>query len=218
VKGNIPERILNQTQLAVTGTYAGSFGIEMISTFQPDFWGNSLAEEAIEAFLNLIKIGKDAQKLRAYLLEAKPRAASRYRIFLEKLITAKARVRAEWGSFNQNKGDFAELLLSDAKIALAIVNEVEAEQPKQYEVDGELVGVNKRTKSFEIWEINESRNRYLGRILDSALSVAETSTLSDIYTATIREIIEISAVTGEEKVKYQLLDLKIKQTKKNKKV
>lgn len=213
VKGNIPDRITQKTKLAVAGTFAGSFGVEMVAFEQPDLWGNSLVEEAIESFLQLIKIGKDSERLREFLLDAQPRAASRYRIFLEKLIHAKARVRAEWGSFSQDKGDSAELLLADAKIILEIVSQVEAEKPKQYEVEGELVGVNKRTKSFEIWEVKGERKKYSGRILDSALSTAETATLSKIYIATITEVTEVP-LTGEEKTKYQLADLKINEIEK----
>jgi len=207
MKGNISKRILRQTEIVVAGTFAGSFGVEFISVEKPDFWGNSLAGDAIESFLELIKIGKDAEKLRKYLLTVQPRAASRYRVFLEKLINSRAKLRAEWGSLNQDKGGSGELLLIDAKIALGIVTQIEEEKPKQYEINGELVGVNKRTKSFEILEVKSNR-KYSGRILDLALSVAETATLSEIYTSTIREIIEVSPATGEEKTKYQLVGLK----------
>lgn len=213
IKGSIPDRIIQQTKLAVAGTFASSFGVEMVAFDKPDLWGNSLAEEAIESFLQLINIGQDSERLREFLLDAQPRAASRYRIFLEKLIHAKARLRADWGSFNQEKGDSAELLLVDAKIVLGIVSQVESEKPKQYEVEGELVGINKRTKSFEIWEIRGEEKKYSGRILDSALSVAETATLSRVYTSTIMEVTEIS-LTGEEKIKYQLADLKMKEPRK----
>lgn len=185
----------------------------MVALAQPDLWGNSLAEEAVEAFLQLIEIGKDSEKLREFLLEAQPRTAFRYRIFLEKLINAKAKIRAEWGSCNQNKGAAAELLLEDAKITLEIVSQVETENPRQYDVDGELAGINKRTKYFEIWEFKGDGKKYSGRILDSALSVAETATISKTYTATIKEIIEVS-LAGEEHTKYQLVDLKIKETSK----
>ncbi|MCY7277156.1 MAG: hypothetical protein LH702_26370 [Phormidesmis sp. CAN_BIN44] len=207
MKGNIPERILRQTELLVAGTFAGSFGVEFISVEEPDFWGDSLAGDAIESFLELIKIGKDAETLRKYLLTIQPRAASRYRVFLEKLINSKAKLRAEWGSLKLDRGGSCELLLIDAKIALEIVTQIEEEKPKQYEIDGELVGVNKRTKSFEILETKSNR-KYSGRILDLALSVAETATLSEIYTSTIREIIEVTPATGEEKTKYQLVGLK----------
>jgi len=209
VKGNIPERIIQQTKLVVAGTFASSFGIEIIALDQPDLWGNSLVEEAIESFLKLIQIGKDFDRLSEFLLEIKPRAASKYGTLLKKLVHANARIKAEWGSFNIDKGNYAELSLSDAKIALEIIRQVEENNPRQYEIDGELVGINKRTKSFEIWESSGSRKRYSGTILDSALSVAETATLSRIYTATIIEITEVSLIE-EEKTKYQLVDLKIK--------
>lgn len=208
VKGNIPERIIKQTKLAVTGTYMGSFGIELVAIARPDLWGNLLVEEAIEAFLQLVKIGKDSERLRDFLLEVQPRVASKYRIFLERLVDAKAKIQAEWASFNQEKSDAAELLLADAKIALAIVDQVEAEKPKHYEIKGELVGINKRTKFFEIWETEGIAKKYSGRILDSALAVAETATLSNIYIATIIETTEIT-LAGEEKIKYRLADLRL---------
>lgn len=211
VKGSIQDKITQQTQLAVAGTFASSFGVEIVALEPPDLWGNSLIEEAIEAFLQLIKIGKNPEKLREFLLDAPPRAASGYRIFLEKLIHAKARVAVEWGSFNQDKGDSAELLLADAKIIFGIVSQVEAEKPRQYQIEGELVGVNKRTKFFEIWEVAGERKKYSGRILDSALSTAETATISEVYTATITEVTEFS-LAGEEKTKYELANLQDKRT------
>jgi hypothetical protein len=209
VKGNVSEDILRQTQLVIIGAYSGSFGVEMISVSEPDLWGNSLAEDAIEAFLELMKTGKDSQKIRDFLLKAQPRAALRYRVFLEKLVNSKAKISTEWGSFNQGKGGSINLSLADAKIILDIVSEVEEEAPKQYKIVGELVGVNKRTKSFEIWEIKGERKKYSGRIIDKALAVAETATLSENYSATISETIEVSPITGEEKIKYQLVNLKL---------
>ena len=211
VKGSIPEKITRQTRLAVAGTFAGSFGVEMIAFKQPGLFGDSLVEDAIETFLNLIKIGKNSEELRIFLLEAQPRVASRHSIFLQTLINSKAKMNAEWGSFSEGKGNSAELILRDAKIVLSIVNQVEDEKPREYKVEGELVGINKRTKSFEIWESKGARKKYSGRILDSALSVAQTATLSGIYIATILEVTEVSLV-GEEKPKYSLVSIRIKES------
>jgi hypothetical protein len=207
-KGTISNRILNQTQLVAVGTYKGSFGVEMISNFEPDLWGNSLAEESIESFLELVKIGKNSEKLREFLLSSKPRTALRYRVFIEKLIFAKSSLIVEWASFSKSKTAYAELSIADAKIILEIVSAIEAEVPRLYEILGELVGANKRTKFFEMWDTKEDRKKYSGRILDLALPVAESSTIGKIYKATIQETIEVSPITGEEKVKYQLVDLK----------
>jgi hypothetical protein len=215
VKGSIANKITRATQLDVIGTFAGSFGIEMTSAAQPDLWGDSLAEDAMETFLELISAGDDSEELRNLLLKIKPRAVSRYCVFLKRLIDSKVSFIAEWGSFNSGKGSTAEMHLADAKRILNIVTQVEEEVPQEYNIEGELVGVNKRTKYFEIWDVKNKDKKYSGRILDSAISQAETATLSEVYTATLREIVEVSPNTGAEKPKYQLVCLVQKSLKKS---
>ncbi|MGB5961237.1 MAG: DUF6575 domain-containing protein [Coleofasciculaceae cyanobacterium] len=206
--GKIPKRVIEQTELAVAGTFASSFGVELVASSQADLFGDSLAGAAIEEFLALIKIGSKAQELRECLLKLQSRSASRYRDFLQSLVKARTGVRLNWGSPQPNRGGYAELSLVIVKDIIAIINQIEAEAPEEYQVTGQLIGANIRTKNYEIREL-ETDIKYSGQILDEALPDVETATLNQIYVTVIRAIVEILPITGEEKVKYQLVSLRL---------
>jgi hypothetical protein len=218
--GSIPKNMLEQTQLVVSGTFSGSFGIELLATYAPDLWGNSLALEAIEEFVQLIDAGCNIQKLRNLLFELRPRVASRYRIFLEYLVSSEAALKVDWGSVSSEKGGLTFISLSNAKSALAIVSQVEAEQPKQYQILGELIGLNKRTKSFEILELKvrkkiselQEGKKISGVMTSEVIKHNKQPTIGEIYNATIREITQVSLTTGQEKVEYQLIELQSLKT------
>lgn len=206
ILGKIPKQVITQTELAVIGTFAGSFGVEIVASTQADLFGDSLIGNAIEELLKLVNIGSNAEELRNCLLKLKSRSASRYRDFLQSLVDARTELNLDWGSPKQNRGDSAELSLFTAKAIIEIINQIQAETPEEYEVTGELIGANKRTKTYEIRDI-DTNTKYSGRILDEAMSDVETATLGQIYIAVIREVLERLPITGEEKVKYELVSL-----------
>jgi hypothetical protein len=206
IHGSIPKNMLEQTQLVVAGTFPGSFGVELLATHAPDLWGSSIALEAIEEFVALIDAGCNVQRLRTRLFELQPRVASRYRIFLEHLVSSEAALKVDWGSVSSEKGGIAHISLAKAKSALAIVDQVEAEKPKQYQIRGELIGLNKRTKSFEILDIKGNK-RISGTIASEASKSIQRSTIGKNYDATIKETTQVSLTTGQEKIEYQLITL-----------
>lgn len=206
--GRIPKKVIDQTELAVAGTFAGSFGVELVASSQADLFGDSLAGEAIDEFIQLVNIGSKAEELRKCLFNLQSRSASRYRDLLQSLINSGTGLRLDWGSPKPDRGGSAELSLFTAKAIITIINQIQAETPEEYEITGELVGANKRTKSYEIRDI-DTNTKYSGRILDEAMPDVAIATLGQIYVAVIREIVEIIPITGEEKVKYELVSLSL---------
>jgi hypothetical protein len=206
--GRIPKKVIEQTQLSVAGTFAGSFGVELVASSQADLFGDSLAGDAIEEFIQLVNIGSKAEELRECLLKLQSRSASRYRDLLQSLIDSGTGIRLNWGSPKPNRSGFAELSLFAAKAIISIINQIQSEAPEEYEITGELVGANKRTKTYEIRDLN-TNTKYSGRILDEAMPDVAIATLGQIYVAVIREVVEILPMTGEEKVKHQLVSLNL---------
>jgi hypothetical protein len=214
-QGKIPSKITDRTELTIIGTFAGSFGIELASSpssqINMNLFEDSLVRDAIEKFLELVKLSNDSEDnkeaLRKQLFELKSRAASGYSEFLENLLSAKAKLRINWGSTKLEKGGSAELPLASARAALRIAQETSEENEKQYQVSAKLIGGNVRTKQFEILDLRANKT-YSGRILDEALSATNKATLNELYVATIREVIERSPITAEGKVKYKLAALR----------
>jgi len=215
--GMIPRSITEKTQLTVLGTYPGSFGIELAASpeeIEKEIERNtdsSLLEETINIFFELLNLSCDTESnpeiLRQKLWTLKSRVASGYRDFLVNLYKSETNLRFNWGSPNQERGGSVELPLSSIKKALEVINRTEDETVREHEIVGKLVGLNIRTKSYEIL-ISETNKKYSGRIIDEAIPSVETATLSRVYISTIREVKEISPTIPEGKLKYKLLALR----------
>jgi hypothetical protein len=210
--GMIPRSITEKTQLTVLGTFPGSFGIELATLpegIEKDN-ANYLVEIALNEFLELVKMSgnpeDNADILRQKLWTLKSRVASGYRDFLLNLSKSETNLRFNWGSPNHERGGSVELPLSSIKKALKVISRTEDETVREYEIIGKLIGLNIRTKSYEILT-NETNKKYLGRIIDEAIPRVKTATLSEIYVSTIREVKEISPTIPEGKLKYKLVAL-----------
>jgi hypothetical protein len=211
--GKIPRSITEKTQLTVLGTFPGSFGIELATLpegIKKDN-ANYLVEIALNEFLELVKMSgnpeDNADILRQKLWTLKSRVASGYRDFLLNLSKSETNLRFNWGSPNQERGGSVELPLSSIKKALKVISRTEDETVREYEIIGKLIGLNIRTKSYEIL-ISETNKKYSGRIIDEAIPRVETATLSKVYISTIREVKEISPTTPEGKLKNKLVALR----------
>jgi hypothetical protein len=210
--GMIPRSITEKTQLTVLGTFPGSFGIELATLpegIEKDN-ANYLVEIALNEFLELVKMSgnpeDNADILRQKLWTLKSRVASGYRDFLLNLSKSETNLRFNWGSPNHERGGSVELPLSSIKKALKVISRTEDETVREYEIIGKLIGLNIRTKSYEILR-SETNKKYLGRIIDEAIPRVKTATLSEIYVSTIREVKEISPTIPEGKLKYKLVAL-----------
>jgi hypothetical protein len=208
--GKIPQFITKQTELTVIGTFPGSFGIELAASNQSKSADNSLAGDAINQFLELVKLSSDAKnnapKLRELLFSLNSRAASRYCNFLEDLLKSETNLRLNWGSPNQERGGYGELSILSIKAAIAVITNIDTEIVGEYDILGELIDFHKRLKKFEIWNLN-TQEKLSGRILDEAIPNLKKPIISNYYTARIREVKETSPIIPEGKTKYKLVAL-----------
>lgn len=205
--GKIPFRITEETKLAMTGTFSGSFGVEIIALSPGNLFGESLVREAIEEFIALLNVGSKIEQLRERLLGLRGRSISRYRHLLKGLVAAGTGVGIEWGSPQDGRGGEAHLPLTTAKAVIDILDQITTENPVQYEITGELIGGNKRTASYEIKDSRKSE-KYSGKVLEQAIQDIAEATLGEIYVAIIQEKVEVFPMTGVEKIEYELVSLK----------
>jgi hypothetical protein len=207
VPGKIPLRITEKTELAIAGTFPGSFGVEIIALSPDNLFGESLVREAIEEFIGLIKVGSKIEPLRERLLGLRGRSISRYRHLLKGLVAAGTGVGIEWGSPQTDKGGVATLPLTTAKAIIAILDQITTELPVEYRITGELIGANKRTATYEIKDLRDNQ-KYAGKVLEEARQDIAEAKLTGIYVAIIREKVEVFPITGVEKIEYELVSLK----------
>ena len=94
----------------------------------------------------------------------------------------------------------------DIQAAYHIVSILEQEVGEQIQVQCTLTNLHARTRSFEICDLT-NRKIYAGKLSENAPERINHATLSQSYTATLRRVIEVKSVSGEEKDKWLLLDL-----------
>ncbi len=205
-RGPLPQAQIAKTELVVTRTFHGSFGVELSSLQAADLFGDTPAWNAIEYFISLLNSGSNIEQLTQKFRELKIRSASKYRELLTHVLRTNIGFNLNWASPFEGRTGKAELLVRTAEQAIIIINEIEKEEPFEYDVTGTLIGINFRTKVYEIRDRDENR-KISGKILDEALPQVEFATINREYIARIREIPEVNQATGETNYKKQLVSL-----------
>jgi hypothetical protein len=202
MRGVIPPEILARTETRLIQAAGGSFALEISAAQALDLFGGSLITDALGELVSLLEIGNDVERLREKLIAVKPRAASKYRVFLASLIGAETPLRLEWASPDPTRNKSLEFSLATAAGALHTAEQVTSEVGERRTGVGYFVGVELPRHSFTAI-LSDDENVYRGRIDEAAMPAAEHITLNLNYRITIRETIEVTS-SGEEKLKYSL--------------
>ena len=205
-RGSIPRGILDRTELQVAGTFAGSFGTTLTTVSRADLFGASLAGHSMELFLRVVNLALKAEELTATIREHGPRVATRLRVLYETLESARATANISWTPPSSGRGGSAFLSREAVTSTLSTLTALEASEAEELPVTGRLIGVNIRTKSYELR--TESERRYSGRVAEAALSDVSHATINERYSAVVRVLLEVNTSTGEENIRYLLTSLR----------
>jgi hypothetical protein len=203
LRGAISPEILSKTQTCIVQAVGGSFALEISAAQESDLFGNSLISEALMKFFDIIEIGDDAVRLRESLIEMRPRAASKYRIFLASLLQTQAALRAELASSRDGSTRWVSLDLKKTAAALKTAEEVTRENGEIREGLGVLIGIELPRKTFTAVLFEDEDTIYRGKLLEQAFSSAQHATLNHAYKLKIRETIAVSSA-AEERLIYEL--------------
>lgn len=204
---NTNKDIQKKLELNVFATSAGSFQIELASSFfEVDMFGNSIVGDAIEKLFQLIMIESNADNLRDFMLQADKKTAIKYRYFLEALIKSGSGIKIEWGSPTLTRGGSVQVSLSSIGKTLEVMKKIESLETSELEIIGELFKADKVGWKFGIKDIKTDFN-YKGDILDQAKRDAGVATISNYYTAKILVVPEITPATDDINTHYKLLSL-----------
>lgn len=205
-RGRLPPEVLEATELQAVTAFAGSYGIELASAQTSDLFGESALARTLHRLDELVEADDDLENLTRLLEQLRPRVASKYTRLISLLDDATSGITVDWGSVRQDWGSFRILKpeqVSRISMALAMT---EAAESSEYLVTGVLVGLNTRTRSFEL-RARSDGHRVSGRLDSSRIESDEEFTINGLYEAKIRETIEVSGLTGEESITRQLLEL-----------
>jgi hypothetical protein len=206
-RGTIPGELLSASELSVVETYAGSFGVHLASTAGVNPSKESLAGDAIEELITLIDVGSDAERLRVRLSKLRRRAASRYRALLAAIVAANTDFQVNWGSVKAGRGRSAKLAIGVARDALSAIQNIETNLTEILQVEGVLIGINIRTKYYEITSRVDGK-KYSGAIATEAVTDVQHATINESYSATLRLRTDTNPITGEERSHWDLTSLK----------
>lgn len=107
---------------------------------------------------------------------------------------------------NSEFGGKVELTKTQIDKAYALVDRIDIEMSESIEINSNLIGLNIRTKRYEI-ESLETNESFSGRVADDAVMKVKNATINRNYKATIKKLIETKSSSGDEKVKWILYDL-----------
>lgn len=205
-KTRLSEEIAGRFQLQVVGFFPSSFGVIFNSPTTGDLFGKTETFETLETVFELIGSGADEETLRS-LLRAKTRSlVTGYRRFLYHVSSNESNFLLDWASPSRETGISIEVPLEVSKSAMQIVSRIEREVPREIKVSGELIGLNRRTKAFEIY-IPKREVSIKGKFDPVALPDVVKIQKNYLYSATIQELLEFNPTTGEEKANYNLVAL-----------
>lgn len=197
----------NPHELFVTATYAGSFGIEFRGATRADLLFDTPLVPALEQFFSVLRAGHErrADSLVEIARHLKQRSVARLRTFLEQVQTGVEELEASWGRPNERQARVALLNAADADFCLSLFSESREDARERFTIRGQLVGLNSRTKTYELFNVDEP-GKIAGRVDDSIFQRAETFIINQIYRATVDEIVSVKP-SGEVESKYRLMNL-----------
>lgn len=206
-RGSIDPGIRSQTELSVINAFPGSFGLQMVVSYGVDLFGASLGGDALDKLTELFSIGNNPEQLKAVLRQLKARSAAKYRTLLERLAVAQTGMEFSWESIKPGRGRRVTLPFNVAQAAVEVVDQVTTEMAERKEVTGRLVMLNTDANTFRIHD-EQNHKRYTGKI-GPDLDIREMRPqIEEVYVATLLEIVEVASVTGDEKSKWQLAELR----------
>lgn len=204
-RGVIPHDIVANHELAFVTAGSGSFEIELAALQLSGLFGDSDTGRALQEFLNLLIIGDNEQLLQEKLMQLKPRAASKYLLFLRS-IKEIAETDVEWASPRPDWGEKTTITKNIAQEAIRIIERSEIQSEEIFTVFGYLIGANLDKRTYEFWA-KDDRSHFSGKITGDALDSVRGAALGGSYYATIHKISSLKSITGEPDEKNELTKL-----------
>lgn len=204
-KGKIPQEILEQNELILRETRAGSF-IAVLDAKHPE---QTTLEEPIQSqtiaeLFNLLEASSGPEDLAETISKLGPRALKFYTAWTKSIKELNTPVEIEWQSsyhplsrihLDTKKADHIYSMLSDFS------NTTEME----VEINGKLTGANIRTKSFEI--VADDGDKITGKIKTDALNDVAQFGLNNECEADLLKVTVIGP-TNREKTSWTLRSIK----------
>ena len=208
----IPEDIKSTMGISLLEVGAGSFEIQLASTEYVGILKESDLGNAINEFVKILNSGCNQEQLKSLMDQFGPRVAKDYTDFLKPLSESVIDTRFTWTSPHPDRGGTAKLSQSQMKKTIDILEKIQEETLETIRIQGTLVGISLRSKSFEIETSDDNyyeKDFFKGKITDEAFEteIVKNATVSKTYVAEIQGFAEIGETKDETNIKFRLLSL-----------
>jgi hypothetical protein len=203
-RGAIQREILDETELTFYGQRAASFAFLVASAPRDRLFESDLVKRSLSELTTLIDAASSGT-LEETLGRLHPRALSKYRDLLEQLDDLESGLTAIV-SPPTGQGTRSTLTLDGVRDSLELVRSSLGPDVEQVTIEGQLIGVNARTWSFELLDERADR-RYSGKTVDRARAQLLGLTIGHRYRAQLLSETELLPVTGEIHHKYRLVEI-----------
>ena len=207
----ILEDIQNPFGISMLEVGAGSFEIQLASTEYGGLLDSDLGN-AINEFLKILNSGCNQDQLKPLMEQFGPRVAKDYTEFLKPLSESVEDTSFTWTSPHPDRGGTAQLSQSQMRKAIDILEKIQEETLETIKIQGTLVGISLRSKSFEIETSDDNlyeKDFFKGKIIEEAYEteIVKNATVSKSYIAEIQGFAEIGETKDETNIKFRLLSL-----------
>jgi len=208
--GMLPGDVLDETELALVELQAASFVVILTPTARPI--GQlplepPLARQSLDYLLNLAEAAGEDAAFRAQVSELHRRAKKKLHDFFETIVDVGAPITLALARPNDSDRN-VELTVGNARLGLAVLAETEEDSEELPPFSAHLIGVNLRTKSYEVNRISDGQ-KFSGGMEPGALDMISGKPTGEDheYEVVIRKEISVDAVTGEERPRFRLLSI-----------
>jgi len=184
---------------------AASFGLELIAAEPANLFDESLVRQAIQAFVDLLRAKGDAAAIQRHLRPLRVRSAQRYRVLLSHLASEGLDMKVAWASPGTAERVETEMPARVAREAIGVVEELESTIAEPFTIRGGFFLWDARQRRFGIQD-REGHEDYTGRQGES-IQQDYVVNMEEEFQVTIRERVQVSRTTGEEKSSYELVSV-----------
>lgn len=207
-RGVIPFDVQEGTQLNIVAGYMGSFGMVLETQAVDDIFGESLAKDSLASFFDLMDAGSRFENLTEQLTSLQSRVAKNYGDLLGTIESSKQTVSFAWLEPSHSRSRIKSINHEEARSILAQIEAVSARIEKHFEIECRFNMGSIRTFRFELEE-SGTGERFTGLVDEHAMDQLGEIPLGSKCRATLQPNLEINAATGDERVTYTLLAIRI---------
>lgn len=203
------QEIKREAEVVVTGLNAASFNLVLASTYSVNMLGFSRAGDAIDKLFTIIEVGSIETTLKAQLNQFETKVANEYLKLLVAFDNSTIdRAQLTWSSPTPNRGRTHEISSPIIIETINVLRAWEEVSTEIIEITGQLIGLNRRTRYFEIKTRNQTfKGQIDPDIHPDVFDVITHSRISDRYRARLRSITTTKVAISDPETTYRLLEL-----------